>query len=199
MPIEHWFTTPIYYERTSNFDKLQQEIKTCYSKLELTKHSSWGNQNHSLSDPTFTKNIINDYNLEFLKSEIIDQVTQYTNLFSNQKFNIDIEDCWLTNTAPKEHTVVHNHGNSTISGVYYFKTSEKDGNIYFLNPNTSLMTSYYLIPDDYVEYPPKEGMFILFPSWLFHGVRSNDTDSDRISISFNIKLEKVNEEEDARY
>ena len=88
--------------------------------------------------------------------------------------------------------MVHSHGYYDISGSYYFKTNGKDGSIYFLNPNIASMTSRFLIPNDHVEYPPKEGTFILFPSWLYHGVRSNDTSEDRISVSFNITLEKLN-------
>ena len=57
------------------------------------------------------------------------------------------------------------------------------------------MNSHFLVPDDYVEYPPKEGLFLLFPSWLFHGVRSNDTKDNRISISFNVTLTKDNTQE----
>ena len=188
--IEEWFKTPIHYNLTENFNELQTEIQSCYSQIDFKKHNDWGGQNHSLSDPNFTENIITKYNLNILKKEIESQVKQYTGCFSNTEYQIDIVDCWITNTAPKEHTVVHNHGNTDISGVYYFKTNENDGKIYFLNPNTSLMTSYFLAPDDYIEYPPKQGLFILFPGWLYHGVRSNDTEDERISISFNIQLEK---------
>lgn len=188
--IESWFATPIYYSMANDINKLQDEIKTCYPKLNLAKNSYWGNQNHSLSDPTFTENIIDKYDLKILKNEIINQVTAYTKQFSDINFNINIAECWITNTAPKEHTVVHSHGYYDISGSYYFKTNENDGSIYFLNPNIASMTSHFLVPNDHVEYPPKEGAFIIFPSWLYHGVRSNDTDEDRISVSFNIRLNR---------
>lgn len=188
--IEEWFKTPIHIGKANNFEMLQKEISSYISQIDLKKHPNWGGQNHSLSSPNFDKNLINDFNLEKLKNEIEIQVINYAKAFSNTKFDVIIEDCWITNTAPKEHTVVHNHGTTHISGVYYFKTNEKDGNIYFLNPIISLMNSHFLLPDDYVEYPPKEGLFLLFPGWLFHGVRSNDTNDDRISISFNVNLIK---------
>ena len=193
MLLENWFATPIYYNETNNFDNLQKEIEDCYSKLKLSKNSYWGKQNHSLSDPTFEENIINKYNLKILKNEIINHTTAYTQCFSQTNFDVDIAECWITNTAPKEHTVVHSHGYYDISGSYYFKTNSNDGSIYFLNPNIASMTSLFLKQYDHVEYPPTMGKIILFPSWLYHGVRSNDTDSDRISVSFNIKLkEKIN-------
>lgn len=193
--IEEWFKTPIHIGIATNFKNLQKEISSCTSQIDFKKHPDWGGQNHSLSSPNFDQNIITKFNLTQLKNEIETQVINYTKGFSNTKYNIIIEDCWIANTAPKEHTVVHNHGTTHISGVYYFKTNEKDGNIYFLNPITSLMNSHFLVPDDYVEYPPKEGLFLLFPSWLFHGVRSNDTKDNRISISFNVTLTKDNTQE----
>ena len=35
---------------------------------------------------------------------------------------------------------------------------------------------------------PKEGMLIIFPSWLENGVYPNQSDEDRIVISANINL-----------
>ena len=189
--IEEWFKIPIYCNLTQDFKNLQQEINLCCNSIEFKKHNGWGNYNHSLSSPDFGENIIDTRNLINLKNEINFQVKQYTSQFSDTEFNIHILDSWITNTAPGEHTVVHNHGNSDISGVYYFKAIDHSGNIYFLNPNTSLMTSYFLKPDDYVEYPPTQGLFILFPGWMHHGVRSNDSDENRISVSFNIRLEEI--------
>ena len=36
---------------------------------------------------------------------------------------------------------------------------------------------------------PTEGELILFPGWLDHGVQTNDTDDERVSVSFNIRFE----------
>jgi uncharacterized protein (TIGR02466 family) len=33
---------------------------------------------------------------------------------------------------------------------------------------------------------PEEGRMYIFPSWLEHGVESNESDQDRISIAFNV-------------
>ena len=35
---------------------------------------------------------------------------------------------------------------------------------------------------------PEKGKLVLFPSWIYHGVRPNDTDDTRISLSFNAKI-----------
>jgi len=190
MAIQQWFSTPVYYDYASNYDAVQEEISSAYAKMTLEKHPTWGGQNHSITDHMFNTNILDEFDLQNFKEELVRQVKQYTGSFSDTDYEVSVEDCWLTQTAPKEHTVVHNHGNTHISGVYYFQTNGKDGSIYFLNSNTSLASTYFIAPDDYVEYPPTKGLFILFPGWLYHGVRSNDTDENRISISFNVNITK---------
>jgi len=191
MPIQTWFSTPIYHAITTDFNAIQNEIQECYSKIDFSKHPLWGSANHSLSDPKFEENLIDIYNMSSLKSEIIFHTTQYLRIVTKSIYDIELLNSWITNTGPKEHTVVHNHGEADISGVYYFKTNTQDGKIYLLNPNPALAISKFLGADDHVEYPPQEGLFLLFPSWLFHGVRSNDTDDERISVSFNIRLHQI--------
>ena len=41
----------------------------------------------------------------------------------------------------------------------------------------------------FVKYPAETGKVILFESWLRHEVASNQTDEERISISFNYHWE----------
>lgn len=35
---------------------------------------------------------------------------------------------------------------------------------------------------------PHEGVLIVFPSWLEHSVKANESGADRLSFSFNIML-----------
>ena len=35
---------------------------------------------------------------------------------------------------------------------------------------------------------PEEGRMYVFPSWLEHGVEANQSDRDRVSISFNVLI-----------
>jgi uncharacterized protein (TIGR02466 family) len=41
------------------------------------------------------------------------------------------------------------------------------------------------------EYGAKEGLLLVFPSWLQHAVQPNRSDSDRVSISFNLGYRPV--------
>jgi len=192
MPVEGWFETPIYFNFVSDdvIDEIQESISNTISNIKFKKRKDWGLGNHSLSDPTFSENVIDSNNLGILKKEIEQHIHTYIKTFTNHDYKLHLISAWLTKTSPKESTTTHNHGDSDISGVYYFKTNTEDGSIFFLNPLPSLITSNFLASNELVYYKPEVGKLLLFPSWLYHGVRSNDTEEERISLAFNYKVNK---------
>jgi len=96
---------------------------------------------------------------------------------------------WFSLFKKGNYAHIHNHGLADISGVYYYKTNGKDGKIFFESPNPHFDTSRCYFWKGYRrEYDPEEGHILLFPSWLRHGVETNQTDDVRISLSFNIKF-----------
>jgi uncharacterized protein (TIGR02466 family) len=101
---------------------------------------------------------------------------------------------------------VHIHSGSDFSVVYYPLVPKDSGNITFISPNDliSFWWSNFLKTNkrndkeytncftaDYTELTPNTGDLIIFPSWLKHGVSTNNSSKDRISISFNIKFEEM--------
>ena len=96
-------------------------------------------------------------------------------------------DSWLSKFGKGNYAHIHHHGITDISGVYYYKTNGNDGKIFFETPNPFLDTQLcYLRYGETWEHKPQEGKILLFPGWLRHGVRTNETDNTRISLSFNI-------------
>lgn len=49
-----------------------------------------------------------------------------------------------------------------------------------------------------IQYQPKTGRLILFPSGAMHMVEPNPTDKDRYSISFNCRVQYIGNPSDAR-
>ncbi len=105
-----------------------------------------------------------------------------------------ITNCW-TNINPegKAHQI-HSHPNNYLSGVYYVRAPENCGDIVFHDPRPQ---SIVLLPQVTERTPfnasshritPKEGTLLLFHSWFQHLVEANQSDEERISISFNIML-----------
>ena len=89
----------------------------------------------------------------------------------------------------------HNHPGCDLSGVYYVKIlSGNAGSITFYDPRQALSYSDHFIKTRYVGGEriarfPIEGNMYLFPPSLEHSVMPNETEEDRISISFNLSLE----------
>ena len=88
--------------------------------------------------------------------------------------------------------------NSSLSGVYYVRSNEQSGRIRFRDPRAGKrMDPWPVAADeeadqrhwDRVHYKPVAGRLIMFPSWLEHDVEPNMSDEERISISFNMRLE----------
>ena len=88
----------------------------------------------------------------------------------------------------------HIHPNCYLSAAYYVKTHEGCGKIKFTNPNLVSRQRNPLIENktefnqNGIEIDPKEGDLLFFPAYLTHEVLKNNSDEERIVISFNIDV-----------
>ena len=94
----------------------------------------------------------------------------------------------------RRHT--HSDGINLLSGVYYVTVPKNSGSIVFFDPKQPIFHSMadmrYYGQHKLHNYtiPAKENRLLLFPCWLEHEVEPNNTDEDRISISFNLIRQK---------
>jgi uncharacterized protein (TIGR02466 family) len=191
--LDKHFGTPVFCKLHTRFESqsVQTEIGNIVEKLNFAKVPQWGSSNHSLSDPTFKTSLFDQFDMPLTVNLINKNVTDYLNSLGYDKtYNLVIKESWLTDTRKNEYTVLHNHGAFDISGVYYFSTNGKDGDIHFVNPTQITDTSKFINDTQYVRYVPEVGKLILFPGWLMHFVDENETDSRRMSLSFNIQIEE---------
>ena len=106
---------------------------------------------------------------------------------------------WININKPGDYNIKHVHPTNNLSGVLWIKCLENSGDIVFDSPNnfeSFLENKSYdedfkksnFIDDSYHCYPT-EGRMIVFPSHLQHHVQENKSNQDRISVSFNIRLD----------
>ncbi len=102
---------------------------------------------------------------------------------------------WVNINKKGDSNQIHNHDpykGFALSGVFYVRAPKSCGNIVFYDPRQYITTSpdheYYNDCNDSYWIEPKENMLLIFPAWLYHSVDPNKSSFDRISISFNIKL-----------
>ena len=140
--------------------------------------------------------------------QILKLMKQITNCIQTihqqtRRENVRLVDFWININGKGGSNVPHTHPGAKYSGVFYIKVPKemKGGNLFFLRDyNETYLTSqenmgffkqeYNLLPNDLPKIPvkPLEKLLIVFPSWLPHSVEFNDTDEERISLSFNYIL-----------
>ena len=118
-----------------------------------------------------------------------------------------IENWWININSRNSTNVLHLHPQSFFSGAYYVHANpEVHGPIVFrtpiaarlgmlddrIEPNTELQ-EYNRSTSESWQYAPETGNLLIFPAWLEHFVKPNETDEERISISFNA-ITKITEE-----
>ena len=107
---------------------------------------------------------------------------------------------WVNINPPEAFNMKHNHPTSDLSGVLWIKSQKDCGNIIFESPRSfATHQEIECYNEDFKEnnnyfhsfsFNPIAGKLIVFPSHLEHHVDFNESEEDRISVSFNIRLQK---------
>jgi len=185
------FGTPIWLRKVNDAATLNPRLITEIESLEAT-------------NPTIIRSNVggwhSDTNLHHLEAfkplrRIIENVSvncaNYLGL-DFQKADLVFQGMWANRNGPGDYNTHHIHPNSFLSGSYYVKVPPQAGNIEFNDPvGERAMFTYPVKPE--INYLPRrlayqahEGLLIIFPSWLSHGVQANRSSETRLSIAFNI-------------
>lgn len=202
MNFEYWFPTITAFHfvssetKNTTKNKIEKWIETYeYSNyIELCKEDN-------LTTSYFKRNdILNDIDLQELRSEIIDCSLLYANhLGLNLKITEIRIDSWVNFFYPNQSEQQHNHYGNFISGVYYINIPENSGVYRFYDPAPQKIMwngAYLNLANKNVSnqtsgtYIPEEGKMIIFPSWLEHCVMTNKSNQIRISLAFNVNMVK---------
>ena len=101
---------------------------------------------------------------------------------------------WACINKRGDQNLIHSHTNNyNLSGVHYLNVPRDSGEIVFRDPRPGAnQAPYRLFQDDGDSeyFMPSDGLVMLFPSWLEHFVLPNRSDGDRISVSFDLTLDR---------
>ena len=107
---------------------------------------------------------------------------------------IRITSMWSIINKKGNFNVAHTHPNSFLSSAYYVKAPNNCGKFQVENPNQAKrywypeVKSKNEINKDFISINVEEGDLLLFPGYLSHKVAVNESDEDRIVISFNVDI-----------
>ena len=186
------FPIPIHCFDVNDFSEIQNQLTDyCYNLREkdpvgniMSNRGGW--QSHSFK--------IENHN-DILHNFLIESLTNFPNIKKDVKFSIT---AWININGNGDFNLTHSHPTSNLSSVLWIKCPDNCGNIEFVSPYhycafqevDSYIDDFRNINNNHLAYwfPPVEGRMIVFPSHLQHLVNPNESQEDRVSVSFNINF-----------
>tara|TARA_B100000959_G_scaffold87349_1_gene92641 strand:- start:5185 stop:5769 length:585 start_codon:yes stop_codon:yes gene_type:complete len=193
--IESIFPTPLYFNiaKDQELKDIQSEISNIINNIKYDYIIRWGKTHKMSFAPSDAEpDVIAQYDLTNFKNFVQQNIYEYLdnlNYQGNREYKME---SWVAAYELNDYASIHDHGNSDLSGVYYFQTNTSDGNIMFYNPASQVnMTTCFKNSDlESWTHPPQVGKILIFPGYLRHGVLRNVTADTRIAISFNAFFQK---------
>ena len=194
---EFLFPTQIVSGQIPDFDQIQNKlIDWIYEYKEnnegIAKISNKGGWQSERKD------VFVDQDFKQFENIIIPVISELVDEYKLTS-QADIVQMWINVNGANSYNVSHRHPGADFSGVLWIKQTPKQGRFIFDNIDVGYRdaTILYNIDSKYLEekrmlpewYPSyKNGTVMIFPAMFSHRVEINETQEDRISISFNIKL-----------
>lgn len=192
--VQKLFSIPVHYLQLHDFEekrdlliKYAYELKNKCEGRNASNYGGWQSQPFEINS--------HDDILHDLLINVISNIPSFQN-------NINVKcSAWMNINPSGSFNFQHCHPSCDIAGVLWIKIPKNSGDFTFISPFDFLsfceMHSYteeFKKNTNYhhtYTYPPQEGAILLFPAHLQHRVSMNESNEDRISSSFNIKLLNV--------
>ena len=191
-----FFPEPVVRYKFEDYKNFNQNLKKYIYKLQEANPSSqiksnrggWHSPNFKLTDKD---SIQFKFGLELQK--YIFKTFQILG-WKTKNQNITIKSMWAIINKKNDFNVVHTHPNSYLSAAYYVSAPKNCGKFLIENLNIAKKHSYPEILENnelnaqIAGLDVNDGDLLIFPGYLPHKVGMNESDQDRIVISFNIGI-----------
>ena len=188
------FPVPIHIFDVNGFNQIKNQLidyaydlkKKDSEGVTISNRGGWQSSGFNIDDKD-----------DILQSFLMNCLDGFSNIKNSVNFKIY---AWVNINKNGGYNIKHNHPTSDLSGVLWIKSQKNCGNIIFESPR-SFATHQEI--DSYTEdfkknnnyfhsfhFNPIAGRMLVFPSHLDHHVDFNQSQEDRISISFNIRLQE---------
>ena len=190
MITEYHFPTPIYIKEIPNAGELNHHLEK--NILQWQKADRKGVSKTNVNGWHSTTDMNKKHEYDPLSKELFAMQEEiFEKEFLTQKPVLG--NMWANINYPGGFNRPHLHPNALFSGVYWIKAPEKSGKLMLYEPRPGVHTTMpnrkkgKLPPQLWreIHYTPKAGMMVMFPAWLWHEVRPNQSNDIRISVSFN--------------
>lgn len=188
-----FFATPVWTQQFTNHATLNPPMIDALKQLEVTAPSvkrsnvgGWHSETDLHHHPAF-RPLCQTISHMALRCALALE-------FDFDRAGMAIQSLWANRNGPGDYNAQHVHPNSFLSGSYYLTVPPDSGNIEITDPvRERVMDAYPLRADAThnmrrIKYHCRDGLLIMFPSWLSHGVQPNRSKAMRYSLAFNIEV-----------
>ena len=196
--IFEYFPHPVFQYKLENYEKQNEELSNYI--YELQKKDLKGQQKSNVNgwhSPFFDLTNKDTVGFKFLlkiQPFMIDVFRSYGWKYNPQK--VLCSGMWAIINKKGNFNTEHIHPNSNLSAAYYVKAPKNCGDFKIGNPHSISRDKF---PERekptelnrlVAKIPVTEGDLLIFPSYLPHSVLPNESDEDRIVVSFNIYINR---------
>jgi uncharacterized protein (TIGR02466 family) len=191
-----FFPQPVFKYKVNDFKNFNEKL-TAYiydlkendkDGIQRSNKGGWHSKPFNLKDPT---SIQHKFLLETTKY-VFDAIQNFG--WKLEPKRVICTEMWAIINKKNNFNTIHTHPNSYLSAAYYVKAPNNCGKFIVENPHSISRHSYPILEKktDFnikvAKLEIEEGDLLLFPAFLPHGVDENESDEDRIVISFNINI-----------
>jgi len=191
-----FFPEPIFKYKFEDYENFNKDLKTYI--YDLQKESSEGqikSNRGGWHSPNFTLTDKSSIQFKFaleIQKYILKSFQKLG--WKTENTNITITSMWAIINKKNDFNVLHTHPNSYLSAAYYVSAPKNCGRFHIENSNLARRHSYPKIKQNnelnamVAGLDINEGDLLIFPGYLPHKVAMNESDEDRIVISFNVDI-----------
>lgn len=187
--LNSFFSTPVWITDTDPRTRslIDREIHHSLD-LDTICHRPWEDLVKSTFDYQGT-NDLDRWGLQSLREWIERNIRLYADSLG-ARHDLKLVESWFNRSDQGDFQFDHCHANRAVSGVYYHRSLQGQGDLRLITPNPAQWLSQWpadRVGGQGVQIPAITGRLVLFPGWLTHRVCPNMLPSPepRISISFN--------------
>ena len=133
--------------------------------------------------------VLNDKKFKDLKKVLMNEFYLFTEEHMRYINEFKITTSWFTKSIKGQSSNWHNHNNSMYSAVLYLQTDENSGAISFNkyeNKRFDLeVQDFNILNSTEWKITPVNGLFLIFPSEIYHKAQENKSDIVRHSLALN--------------
>jgi len=192
-----FFPTVVQEIQIANFKELNKQIHSGIESLRKSQPNTlpmgWSCDLYTtIGSPT---TLMQHKEFDPLGKVIMEEATKFANSLEleTERHPLKFTECWLNVYSEGHAQEVHQHANAVISGIYYAKVPSGSGELLIHSPYADTMLDPPVRQANgmnitVMPITPKEGMMILFRSFVKHSVKPTRGNEERISIAFNLLM-----------